>query len=141
MPNYVYVRRDEEGRIVDMVESLRTMDEREEPLIVDGLEYKYEAGYLNAPTSFVLSGPGWTSNSTIRYEDPDEFRARKEAEIKRKDMVEKFKETSGFENDATYGDRIQQGIQNMLEGKNSDGTIDTSSPNVEKVSTGSHESL
>jgi hypothetical protein len=138
MPNYVYVRRDEEGRIADIVESLRTVDEREEPLIIDGLEYKYEASY---PTSFVLSGPGWTSNSTIRYEDPGEFNTRKEAEIKRKDMVDKFKETSGFENDATYGERIQQGIQNMLEGKNSDGTIDASSPNVEKVSTGSHESI
>lgn len=121
-----------------MVEDIRTIDEREKPLVVEGVEYEYAKGYLNAPKNFVLSGPGWTSNSRIRYEDPYEFNKRKEQEIKRKDMVAKIKETSGFENDANYADRVQQGIKNILEGKKSDGTIDPTSPNVEITSVGSH---
>lgn len=141
MPTYVYVVRDENDEIIAATEDLRSVDERKESMFIEDVEYKYAPGYLNAPTNFILSGPGWTSNSKIRYEDPHEFKVRKEEEVIRKDMVQKRKELSGFENDASYGNRIKQGIDNMLTGKKADGTIDPDSPNVSKIAVGQHEQI
>jgi len=138
VPNYVYILRNENNEIIDSIEEMRSVKEREKSIFKNNSEYKFEPGYLNAPTNFVLAGPGWTSNNIIRYEDKDEFNKRINDEAKRKDFVQKHNETSGFENDANYSDRIKQGMKNIREGKLPDGTIDPLSPNV---SVGTHEKL
>jgi hypothetical protein len=118
MPNYSYVRTDEETGDLDVKDYICSYSERPDKIEIDGKMYEY-CQSLSLPVSdAIFKGGGWSDNLSkgIVYSGHGEMKKFHESEQRRREWNKKKKEESGEKwtgNKPTYKDKIQQHLYNI----------------------------